>query len=657
MQSGARRIDEAVGMKPIAFLHNGCSMTGLLGIYLLLIHCVSRTPPLMEPTMDSSVLPARDASVGDRTLGDGFHATGDVVGNAAPRPIAPLSLGDVTLRRPTFRWELPDGFDGAEVQLCADRACTRVLETFRAAETSGRPTSPLPANSVVFWRLRGIAGGTIGTETSATWLFHVPPRDNSNAVDTSKNPHVDVNGDGIDDVVVGAYTASPNGRIQAGTVSVFHGSSVGVATMANNVIEGPSEGEQFGCSVAGAGDVNGDGYGDLVVGALSASPGGRTNAGEVSILHGSEMGIKSGPSQVIEGVGERDLFGSSVAGVGDVNRDGYADVMIGATQADPGGRANAGTAAIYLGGPAGTAMVPAVLLEGATSNDRFGSSVAGAGDINADGYNDVIVGAYYTSPGARLQSGSASVFYGNVSAIANTPAFVLEGVANNDQFGSTVSSAGDVNGDGFDDLAIAAVLADPGGRMNAGTVSIYHGGRTPIHDPPAILLTGLTALDAFGTSVASARDVNADGYGDLIVGVVGASAAGASGAGSASVYYGNVMGLRVTADLSLPGMERGDLFGSAVASAGDVNGDGFGDVIVGAVLADPMGIPNAGSATLFYGSAMGLLPLPSATLQGGAVNDQFGASVAWRAIFPLDLHGRLRRKIAMIPRVRHTTGV
>lgn len=190
----------------------------------------------------------------------GQHLVGTVcVADDAPRPLAPVSLGDVTQRRPTLRWALPTGIDGAVVELCRDRACTSVIETLRVTGTSVRPTADLPARSTVFWRMRGRAGSVERTGASPTWIFHVPARSASTTVDTSFNPHFDINGDGFDDVIVGAKQAMPGRPQRVGTASVFYGSAAwtqpaaGTAHPPDRLFEGLAADAWFGVVVASAG--------------------------------------------------------------------------------------------------------------------------------------------------------------------------------------------------------------------------------------------------------------------------------------------------------------------------------------------------------------------------------------------------------------------
>ncbi|MFO0626623.1 MAG: FG-GAP-like repeat-containing protein [Polyangiales bacterium] len=322
---------------------------------------VTDTGPVDTGTVDTGVTDTGVTDTGPVDAGPPMCAAGlellggRCVGASAPRPIAPISLGDVSLRRPTLQWELPTGMDGAELTLCADRACTMILEApRRVVGTTARPLAPLPAGGVVFWRLRGAVGTTIGTRTSPVWLFHVPLVDNTGGVDTSYHAHLDVNGDGLDDVAVGAILASPGGRMNAGTVTVFHGSrGVGVTQTAARVLEGAAASDNFGTAVASAGDVDGDGFGDLIVGANVADPGGRSSAGTASVFLGSASGVSMVAARVLEGAGAAFYFGGTVASAGDVNGDGYGDLIVGASGTNLSGRANNGAANVYLGSASG----------------------------------------------------------------------------------------------------------------------------------------------------------------------------------------------------------------------------------------------------------------------------------------------------------------
>ncbi len=443
-----------------------------------------RDASIDSAALDAPVdLPPTDAGPGCPT---GQHLLrGACVVDAPPRPVAPLSLGDVTQRRPTLRWVLPSGYDGATVELCRDRECAPAIETLTVRGSSARPERDLPPRSVVFWRLRGRSGDTTDTVYGPTWLFHVPAASARTGVDTSANPHFDVNGDGYDDLVVGALYADPGAHDNAGSVSVFHGSAAGIAATAARVIEGVAAGDIFGVAVGNAGDLNGDGYADLAVGASLANRGGRVETGTASVYHGGPSGISATRARVLEGTVERDYFGSSVASAGDVNGDGYGDLVVGSNGVDPGGRFNAGTANVFLGSATGIPSTAATVLEGGTTLDAFGFSSAGAGDVNGDGYSDLVVGSVESSPGGRYQAGRAAVFHGGQSGLSEEAAWAIEGAAAGDSLGVSVASAGDVNGDGYSDVVIGARRADPGGRSEAGSASVFLGGPSGIAAGPA----------------------------------------------------------------------------------------------------------------------------------------------------------------------------
>jgi hypothetical protein len=403
---------------------------------------------------------------------------------------------------------------------------------------------------------------------------------------------------------------------------------MGIGTVPSVTLRGGAEGDGFGDSVASAGDVNGDGYADLIVGAPEASPGGRSLAGTASVFYGSASGVAAMPARVLEGADAEDRFGEAVASAGDVNGDGYADLVVGASHASPGGRTLAGTASVFFGSASGVAAMPARVFEGADEFGLFGTSVASAGDVNGDGYADLVVGASHASPGGRTLAGTASVFHGSASGVAATPARVLEGADERDWFGYSVASAGDVNGDGYADLVVGAPEASPGGRMYAGTASVYLGSASGVAATPARVFEGADEVGQFGSSVASAGDVNGDGFADLVVGAPSADPGGRSSAGTASVFHGSASGVAAMPARVLEGAAVGDGFGGSVASAGDVNGDGYADLVVGAPGASPGGRMWAGTASVLYGSASGVGATPSRVLEGAAERDGFGGSVA-----------------------------
>jgi Ca2+-binding RTX toxin-like protein len=469
----------------------------------------------------------------------------------------------------------------------------------------------------------------------------------------------DVNGDGYDDLIVGAALADPNGSSSGASYLVFgkasgFATSLDLSTLDGTTgfrLDGAAAGDLGGTSVASAGDVNGDGYADLIVGARRADPNGLYNAGSSYVVFGKasgfpatlDLGTLDGTTGFrLDGAAAGDASGYSVASAGDVNGDGCDDLIVGARDADPNG-GYSGASFVVFGKASGFAASLALsTLDGTTgfrvdgrhTLDRSGSSVASAGDINGDGYDDLIVGA----PGADLyDSGTSYVVFGKASGFAASPvdaSFALSGRTYNDRSGSSVASAGDVNGDGYADLIVGA----PGVLNGSSSGSSYvvfgkavltiTGELGHLDGTTGFRLDGAAAGDQSGASVASAGDVNGDGYDDLIVGARGA----AGGSGASYVVFGKASDFAASLDLGtldattgfrLDGAAFGDQSGFSVASAGDVNGDGYADLIVGARGADPNGFFGAGSSYVVFGRS-GLFTTGDAdpnTLTGGANDD------------------------------------
>ncbi len=387
-------------------------------------------------------------------------------------------------------------------------------------------------------------------------------------------PAGDVNGDGLADLIVGAYQSDAGG-LDAGRAYVYFGGRR-VDAKPDVTLTGEVAGDLFGVSVAGAGDVNQDGYPDLIVGAHENDSNG-ANAGRAYLFFGGPT-VDAKTEVVLTGEAAGDAFGYSVASAGDFNGDGYADVIVGAYENSARG-AGAGRAYVFLGG-ARMDATPDLVLDGEAAGDYFGISVASAGDVNKDGFGDVIVGAYQNDAGGA-DAGRAYVFLGGPRADAR-PDLVLTGASARDSFGFSVSSAGDVNKDGFGDVVVGAYHNDAGG-VDAGRALVYFGSTRP-DDKPDLVLTGEAPGDAFGYSVSSAGDVNGDGYGDIVVGAYG-NDAGGSAAGRAYVFFGGTAPDAVS-DFTVTGEATLDNLGYAVAGAGDLDGDGFGDVVIAAPFAD-----------------------------------------------------------------------
>ncbi len=336
---------------------------------------------------------------------------------------------------------------------------------------------------------------------------------------------------------------------------------------------GPSTGSQFGCSIGNAGDVNGDGLNDIIVGAKSA-----TNPSTGAVTGAAYVYTASG-TLLWAWYGSGDLFGFSVAGAGDVDNDGRADLIVGAPDASPGGFLRAGRAIVYSG------RTGAQLFEvdGSVTELHLGYSVAGAGNVNGDAYADVIVGSNWLGSGGPGFPGLAEVFVGPTGTFR----YAWTGDADNSVFGNAVASAGDVNGDGLSDLIVGA----PGANFSAGMARVFSGanGQTL-----CTLYSAFPGLD-FGWSVASAGDVNGDGRSDVIVGQPRGQIS--------TTIRGTAQVFNAVTGVLLQGWEgdaTGEKFGFAVASAGDVDRDGRADLLIG-VPEDGSITPGGGGVRVFSG--------------------------------------------------------
>jgi hypothetical protein len=365
-----------------------------------------------------------------------------------------------------------------------------------------------------------------------------------------------VNGDGYSDVIVGADNYD-NGNACEGVAFVFLGGANGIASGGPGgaaLLESNKVCSRMGFSVAAAGDVNGDGYGDVIVGARSYNNG-ESLEGVAFVFHGGPGGIASGgpgtAAAVLESNQAGAWLGYSVASAGDVNGDGFADVIVGAPRYTSG-ETEEGAAFVFLGGPSGVGNgSPAnadATLQSNQANADFGASVASAGDVDGDAYADVIVGApLYNN--ALADEGAAFVFQGSASGVANgnpTTAAVLESNQAGAQLGFGVAPAGDVDGNGYADVIVGAPRYG-NGQSQEGAAFVFEGGPSGIAngDPTTAATLLESDLDGswLGYSVASAGDVNGDGYADVIAGALHFYDDGQTSEGSAFVFPGGSGGV------------------------------------------------------------------------------------------------------------------
>ena len=497
----------------------------------------------------------------------------------------------------------------------------------------------------------------------------------------------DVNGDGINDLFIGAQLADPDGRKDAGESYVVFGRKGGFpATVELRdlfpiaggdgskgfVLQGVGDGDRMGL-LRDLGDVNGDGIDDIIVGAVGADPEGVKNAGQTYVIFGRttgfppvipvadllpENGGDGSAGFAIDGVRVGDALGQA-GGAGDVNGDGINDIMVAAVQADPNGQDGAGEVYVVFGRRYGfparfklRRLFPAIggngtegfVLQGAEAGDRLRISAIRSDDINGDGIDDLLLGAEFADSQGRTDVGEAYVVFGRITGFPpifkvkrlfpiaggdGTEGFVLQGVDAGDTAGRSACGLGDIDGDGINDFVIGAYKGGPNNSPEAGEGYLLYGRTTPF---PAVfdlrtlfpafggngnegfVVKGINAGDrAFPVLI---NDVNGDGIDEMLYGAQLADPEGRIDAGASYVLFGRNTRFPASYEFKrllpseggdgsegfvIEGVNAGDEFGYTITGVGDVNGDGNNDLFIGARLADPNGREDAGESYVIYG--------------------------------------------------------
>ncbi|MBN2384720.1 FG-GAP repeat protein [bacterium] len=433
-------------------------------------------------------------------------------------------------------------------------------------------------------------------------------------------PAGDVNGDGYSDIITGAPWYS-NGQELEGAVLVFNGSPSGLSSSADWLVEGEQAGIEFGHAVCTAGDVNGDGFAEVIIGAPNYSNG-QLYEGQVSGYYGSSSGLEVSAGWTYESDQATSYFGSTLSTAGDINGDGYCDVIVGAPDYD-NVYADEGRVYLFFGSVNGFAEMPSWFSEGNQIDAHLGTSVSLAGDVNGDGYSDIIVGAPAYSDG-ESREGAAFIFFGSASGFSTISQWSAQSDQVGAQFGQTVATAGDVNGDGFSDIVIGAPWYDTG-LANVGQAFLYFGAASSVSSV-AWTSHGGQSYCYFGYSVASAGDVNGDGFSDVVVGAPYYDN-GQSSEGKTFVFHGAATGISPVWNWSFESNKSSTYSGSSVSTAGDVNGDGYADLLIGAPRYNN-GQYNEGITYCFYGSMTGLSSTANWSYESNMSYSYFGQSVA-----------------------------
>ncbi|GAB4524754.1 MAG: integrin alpha [Pleurocapsa sp.] len=455
----------------------------------------------------------------------------------------------------------------------------------------------------------------------------------------------DINEDGFDDIIIGAIDAGNSGKAYVifGKDTSFSDFSLSNLDGTNGfAISGINEQDLLGSSVSSL-DFNNDGFSDLLIGARTADPNSINNAGEVYLIFGRENGftgnldlsqLNGDNGFTINGVNSGDLAGFSVSNAGDVNGDGVEDLIIGAHFADVESNNEAGKSYVIFG-QENANFAPdfdlstldgtnGFVINGVSQKDFSGASVSSAGDINSDGIDDLIVGTNF----ANNKAGASYVIFGkntsfdaslNLSELDGNDGFIINGLNSGDNFGISVSNLGDVNGDSIDDIIIGAPQATPGDRTKAGKAFVVFGSDagfnssldlSELNGDNGFTINGVDIDDLLGIAVSDAGDVNRDHINDIIIGARNAN----TEAGESYVIYGtndfsatlDLKNLNDNQGFVIAGKQAGGFSGASVSAAGDVNGDGFDDLLIGAPQVEVDGLENAGESYVVFGSPIGV---------------------------------------------------
>ncbi len=420
----------------------------------------------------------------------------------------------------------------------------------------------------------------------------------------------DVNGDGFDDVIIGAPSTENPGQ-----AFLYHGSSTGLSAshdwMAGNT---GSHTSGFGAALAGLGDVNGDGFDDVVVADSSA--------GIVRVYHGSGAGLDLEPAWTKQEANSPAFFGFTVGPAGDVNADGFDDLVISATSA-AGPYCSQGRVFVYYGSDDGLSAQADWEVGSSNHGDCLGYSVAGGGDIDADGYDDLVIGAPGVADNSSAypnHSGRVFIFRGRDHGLERQPSWQLDSMLHNldsAYFGVQLAYAGDVDADGHADLLVRMNRA-VNGTEERHLVIAYLGSPTGPELPP-IWSVGEFYITQSAYGFASAGDINGDGYDDVVF--------GSQFPAKATLFHGSAEGLLKPHAWSEQRALQSQ-FGESAVGAGDVNGDGYDDIIVGAIMDGPN---QSGAAYLFNGAPN---PAPRAQDDSVSVDYQMSADIELEASDP-----------------------
>ena len=462
---------------------------------------------------------------------------------------------------------------------------------------------------------------------------------------TSVSKVGDFNGDGYGDIAIGSPDASPRDRTNAGVVTIIYGNYgntiPSVINLANNKypysqIFGANSGDKCGILVSDAGDVNNDMYNDMIISCYYSSPNQLTDSGAVYVIYGRKnifnidlANLANHDGFAIYGANSQDNFGFSISKAGDVNSDGFDDIVVGSPIASPNAKTNSGIAYVIFGKNNSQTIDLSLALDqkkvlqifGASAGDYLGYSVSGR-NLKLGHGSDLIISANSASDNSRINSGTTYIIFGDVKeGVMDLNKFNLSmgikiyGANTGDFSGSSAFSDESINIDGKLSLAIAAPFASPYSRFQAGEIYILNSLNFTSNIDLANFNTklgskiiGASSNDKTGSIIKDAGDTNNDGYSDVIIGLPQAPYLSRKQGGKSFVVYGSsknkIVDLKTldsAQGLIIVGANSLDYSGTSVNSAGDFNGDGYADIAIGSPGASPNSKTRSGSVSILYG--------------------------------------------------------